>query len=131
MALPKALGMTHIISAAMSTCSTQLDVWTTQDFAGLLRQWLTRAWGKDLRNRLRSDRYGQCVGDTFLPSHPAELCWQQVLLGVHMTRFKQICLEFTHSHIPLGTAHLCKHCHFFVLSGCVNILSCMPVFVSQ
>lgn len=48
-----------------------------------------------------------------------------------MTRFKQICLEFAHSHVPLGTIHLCKHCHFFVLSGCVNVLSCMPVRLSH
>lgn len=43
----------------------------------------------------------------FLPSHPANLCWHQVLLGVHVTRFKQICLDFTHSHVLLGTVHPC------------------------
>lgn len=127
MALPKALGITRIISAAGSTCSTQLHVWTTQDFAGLL----TRAWGRDLKSkRLRSDREGG-GGGAFLPSHPADVCWQRVLLGDHMTRCKQICLEFTHSHVPLGTIHLCKHCHFFVLSVCVNVPSCMPVFLSR
>lgn len=67
----------------------------------------------------------------FLPSHPANLCWHQVLLGVHVTRFKQICLEFTHSHVLLGTVRLCEHCHFFVLSGCVNVLRYMPVFLSH
>jgi len=35
----------------------------------------------------------------FLPPL-AELCWQQVLLGVQVGRFQQICLEFTHSHVP-------------------------------
>lgn len=97
----------------------------------LLGQWLNRACGKDLRsNRLKITGIGGWWQGKFFPSHLAELYWQQVLFEVHMTRFKQICLEFTHSHVPLGTIHLYKRCHFFVF-GCVNVLSCMPVSLSQ